>query len=77
MNGDQAAPSADPSDAQTFRIFRDSVGMYQWTLTDRLGQQLRASQFGFAAAAGAFREIEALRARQGYGRAAFRDESGR
>jgi uncharacterized protein YegP (UPF0339 family) len=62
---------------QTFRIFRDSNGMYRWMLTDQRGNRVLASRFGFAALAGAFHDVEILRAQDRYGGAAIRDETGR
>jgi hypothetical protein len=62
---------------QTFSIFRDGSGMYRWVLTDPQGQRLMVSPFGSAALAGAFREVEALCAQDGYSGAVIRDETGR
>jgi hypothetical protein len=62
---------------ETFRIFRDWNGMYRWTLTDDRGRRVQASRFGFAAPAGAFRDIETLRTEDRYATAIVRDETGR
>jgi hypothetical protein len=69
--------SANTSVSYTFKIFRDWHGMYRWMLTDQVGQRLLASRFGFAALAGAFRDVEATQATGQYAGAAIRDETGR
>jgi hypothetical protein len=61
----------------TFRIFRDWRGMYRWMLIDQGGKRLLASRFGFAALAGAFRDVEVERAKGEYASAGVRDETGR
>jgi hypothetical protein len=68
----------NPSMNYTFKIFRDWRGTYRWMLTDQTGRRLLASRFGFAALAGAFRDIEVEQADTGhYASAAIRDETGR
>src|SRR5664279_797564 len=79
LNSGQATMAAEPSpnDPRTFRVFRDSNGMYKWTLTDRDGRRVQMSRFGFATLAGAFRDIEVLRSQHGYETTVIRDETGR
>lgn len=78
-HGNRVVFTADPNSpgSRTFRVFRDPTGMYRWTLTDQRGQRMQASRCGFAAPAGAFRDIEALRAQHGYESTLIRDETGR
>lgn len=60
----------------TFKIFRDWRGLYRWVLTDQSDRRIQASRFGFAALAGAFRDVELQKATQ-YSTASIYDETGR
>ena len=77
---DEAAFGAEPNDQgmkYTFNIFRDWRGMYRWMLTDSAGERVLTSRFGFAAPAGAFRDVEIEKAAGHYAAADVLDEIGR
>jgi len=69
------AGGAESPEGHTFTIFRDSQGMYRWTLNDHAGRSLGASQFGFAVFAGALQDVELERSDARYAHATVRDDT--